>query len=304
MNSFICKQLPKTINMKMKIITFFIFCIILHYSLLAQDGKIIRFGSTNAMFPDTARAKGHDYNGKHFDAATNYADSSILIYIPKQFSPKGKINLVFWFHGWNNNIDSACKQFELLQQFDASERNAVFVFTEGPKNAPDSYGGKLEQPSVFQALVKEVSDKLVKNKSIKSKPVFSLNDYTISLAGHSGAYRVISKIINQTAVDEVILFDAMYGGNDAYLQWIAAPNHRFINIYTKEGGTFDNSHFIMNKLTDSLHVPIVSLNEDAISETVLKNTGKLFIYSAVGHNEVITNNRNWERFLRRLTDKN
>ena len=265
--------------------------------LQAQHGKIIRFSSSNAMFPDTARANGHDYSGKHYDVATHYSDSGIFIYVPKKFSVNGKVNLVFWFHGWGNNIDSACKQYQLLEQFDASGRNAVFVFPEGPKDAPDSYGGKLEQPQVFQQLVKEVAEKLAENRLIKKRTAFHLNDYDISLAGHSGAYRVISRIINKTPVSEVILFDAMYGGNDFYLEWLSVPEHRFINIYTKDGGTFDNSHLIMNKLADSLHIPMISVNEETVNEKLLRNNNKLFIYSSVGHNEVITNNRNWERFL-------
>jgi len=276
---------------------FFVFCIYFS-SLFAQTGKLIRFASSNAMFPDTARANGHDYNGKHYDAATYYNDSSVLIYVPKQFSPKKKINLVCWFHGWGNMIDSACRQYQLLEQFDASGRNAIFVFPEGPKNAPDSYGGKLEQPSVFQQLMKEVVTKLAENKIIKTKPVFSIDDYDITLAGHSGAYRVISRIINGSPVNEVVLFDAMYGGNDAYLQWLSSPGHRFINIYTKDGGTFDNSHLIMDKLTDSLHVPMISVDEEAVNGQLLQTHQKIFIFSNKAHNEVITNNRNWERFLR------
>lgn len=281
-----------------KVISLTIACFLMANILPAQKGKIIRFSTTHAMFPDTARAAGHNYNGKHYDAATHYGDSSILIYVPAHFSPKGKINLVFWFHGWGNSIDSACRQYHLLEQFEASDRNAIFVFPEGPKNAPDSYGGKLEQPKVFQALVKEVVVKLNENKTIRTNKTFQLNDYEISLAGHSGAYRVISRIINQSPVKEVILFDAMYGGNDFYLQWLAAPGHRFINIYTKEGGTFDNSHMIMKKLTDSLHVPFIALNEDAVQENALAMNSIVFIFSTRGHNEVITNNRNWERFLR------
>jgi hypothetical protein len=262
----------------------------------AQTGRTIRFTSANAMFPDTARANGHDYNGKHYDVATNYSDSSVMIYVPPGFSPSKKINLVFWFHGWSNNIDSACKQYQLLEQFDASERNAVFVFPEGPKNAPDSYGGKLEQPQVFQQLVKEVVNKLAENKLIK-KNTFQLSNYDISLAGHSGAYRVISRIINKTPVNEVILFDAMYGGNDAYLEWLSVPEHRFINIYTKDGGTFDNSHWIMSKLTDSLHVPLVSLNEPEVTAEILRGNNKIFMFSSKAHNDVITSYRNWEKFL-------
>lgn len=264
----------------------------------AQPGKIIRFSSAHAMFPDTARANGHNYNGKHYPASVHYSDSSVFIYVPDHFSPKGKINLVFWFHGWGNNIDTALKQYQVLEQFHASGRNAVFVFPQGPKNAPDSYGGKLEQPAVFHALVQEVAAKLYAAKVIRPFKPFQWSDYSISLAGHSGAYRVISRIINQAPVNEVILFDAMYGGNEQYLQWLSVPEHRFIHIYTKEGGTFDNSQLIMRTLTDSLHIPFFSGDEENVGDAELQKHHKLFIYSSKKHNEVITHNRNWERFLK------
>ena len=280
-----------------KRIYIFIVCCICFSHLCAQKGKLIRFASSYSMFPDTARANGYNYNGKQYDAATHYSDSSILIYVPQQFSSKTKINLVCWFHGWGNMIDSACKQYQLLEQLDGSGRNAVFVFPEGPKNAPDSYGGKLEQPQIFQQLMKEVVTKLVENKIITTITAFSIDAYNITLAGHSGAYRVISKIINNSPVNEVILFDAMYGGNDAYLQWLSFPAHRFINIYTKDGGTFDNSHLIMDKLTDSLNVPMISVDEEAVNDQLLLSNQKIFIFSSKGHNEVITHKRNWERFL-------
>lgn len=287
-----------------KRIPVFILLVLLMNTISAQTGKIIRFTTPYSMFPDTARANGHDYNGKHYDAATNYSDSSVLIYIPKNFVATDKINLVFWFHGWGNSIDSAIKQYQLLEQFDASGRNAIFVFPEGPKNAPDSYGGKLEQPKIFQQLVSEIRRKLYENSVVKDKRNYNGPDqYDITLAGHSGAYRVISRIINKTPVNEVILFDAMYGGNDAYLEWLSVPEHRFINIYTKDGGTFDNSHLIMKQLTDSLQVPMISLNEDDVNDMLLRNNSKLFMFSSKGHNEVITNNRNWERFLRNVPVK-
>lgn len=269
--------------------------------LHAQGGKQIRFATTHAMFPDTARSAGHDYNGKHFEAATHYSDSSVLIYVPENFSPKGRLQLVFWFHGWGNNIDSACAQYQLLSQFENSGRNAIFVFPEGPKDASDSYGGKLEQANVFQALVKDVADQLVQQKVIR-KTKFNINAVEISLAGHSGAYRVISRIINKTPVKEVLLFDALYGGNDAYLQWLADPSHRFINIYTKNGGTFDNSLLIAKLATDSLKVPLVSVDEAAVTSQLLKTHKKIFIFSEQSHNAVITYNRNWQRFLENVPE--
>lgn len=281
---------------------YFVF-ILFYTQIYSQQGKVIRFSSTHAMFPDSARLHGYAYNGKQYASTTHYTDSSVLIYVPDYFSDKGKINLVYWFHGWGNNIDSACFQFQLLEQFQSSQRNAIFIFPEGPKNAPDSYGGKLENPEVFQYLTKEVVEKLCENSVIKKNRLFQINDYSISLAGHSGAYRVISKIINKTQISEVILFDALYGGNIDYLQWLSNPEHRFINIYTKDGGTFENSQLILNKLTDSLHVPVLSVTEDDINETLLVSNRKLFIFSNVGHNEVITHSLNWKRFLRYIPPK-
>ncbi len=263
----------------------------------AQKGKILRFESAYAMFPDSARMNGHQYDGKKYPASQHYTDSSVLLYIPSKFKPGKRINLVFWFHGWGNNIDSACSQFKLLEQFESSGRNAVFVFPEGPKDAPDSYGGKLEKPQIFQLLVKEVYEKLAKEKILKSLPAFDLGQCDISLAGHSGAYRVISRIINQSPIQEVILFDAMYGGNDAYLTWIAKPEHRFIHIYTKDGGTFDNSLWMVQKLKDSLKVPIVSVKEEEVNDSFLRSNNKIFIYSQQSHNGVIRYQHNWERFL-------
>lgn len=261
----------------------------------AQEGTFIRFTTTHGMFPDSLRKNGYDYNGRHFDAAAHYSDSSVLLYVPAGFKASGRVNLVFWFHGWGNNIDTANRQFQLTAQFEASGRNAVFVFPEGPKNASDSYGGKLEQPQVFAALLKDVEEQLKQHKRVAPNKDLS---FDITLAGHSGAYRVISRILNKTPVSEVILFDAMYGGNDAYLAWLAVPEHRFINIYTKDGGTYNNSLAIAKAVSDSLHVPVVSVNEEAVTDQLLNSHNKVFIFSSKGHNEVILNNRNWERFLR------
>jgi hypothetical protein len=209
------------------------------------------------------------------------------------------LELVVWFHGWNNNIDSANAFFRLAEQFEASGRNAILIFPEGPKNAPDSYGGKFERPEMFALFIKDLLKQLEKYQVIPKKQHFTIKDCSISLAGHSGAYRVISKIIQYNPIQELILFDAMYGGNEAYLHWIAENDaHRFIHIYTKDGGTFENTHLIMNQLKDSLHVNYLSINESALNPFVLKNNNRFFIFSEKEHNEVITNNFNWYQFLK------
>lgn len=278
-----------------------ILCILflLPICLLAQTGKTFQFQAKNAMFPDTARAAGHQYQGKKFPAALHYQDSSVLVHIPAHFKPSKPFELVFWFHGWYNNIDSATPYFRLLEQFDASGRNAIFVFPEGPKNAPDSYGGKLEQPGVFDALVQEVLLSLQRQKILKKKQLPLAADLEITLAGHSGAYRVISKIIAHANVEEVLLFDALYGGNDNYIKWVAASEkHRLINIYTKDGGTLDNSMLVAKELKTNWNLNPVLLDEKDLTNLHLINDRILFIYSHQQHNDVIGYQNNLERYLK------
>jgi hypothetical protein len=278
-----------------------ILCILflLPICLLAQTGKTFQFQAKNAMFPDTARSAGHQYQGKQFPAALHYQDSSVLVHVPAHFKPSKPFELVFWFHGWYNNIDSATAYFRLLEQFDACGRNAIFVFPEGPKNAPDSYGGKLEQPGVFDALVQEVLVSLQHQKILKQKQLPLAKDLEITLAGHSGAYRLISKIIAYANIDEVLLFDALYGGNDNYMKWMAAnEKHRLINIYTKDGGTLDNSLLVANELRNKWNLSPVLIDEKDLSNSNLINNRILFIYSHQQHNDVITYQNNFERYLK------
>lgn len=253
--------------------------------------------SKYAPFPDSARMNGHDYNGQHYKYEGHYDDSSVQIHLPIHFTAKKPIELLVWFHGWYNNIDSA-GGFGLTQQFDAADRNAIFIFPEGPVNAPDSYGGKLERPEMFKLFINDVLNKLKRQNILPKNKNYSINDCSITLAGHSGAYRVISKIIQYNKVDELLLFDAMYGGNEAYLKWIAeSKKHRFIHIYTKDGGTLENTNLIMQNLKDSLHVDIQSVSENELKKEDLNSGKPLFIFSESDHNWVITWNSNLYRFL-------
>src|ERR1700682_1980603 len=94
-----------------------------------NDLNIFRTSSSHTSFPDTARANGHIYNKVLYDAAKHYSDSSVLIIAPKKLNANKKVDLVFWFHGWGNNIDSAAVRYGLLKQFAASGLNAVLVLT-------------------------------------------------------------------------------------------------------------------------------------------------------------------------------
>ncbi len=242
--------------------------------------------STHTSFPDTGRAKGHVYDNKLYTANEHYRDSTVLIIAPKNLDAKKKVDLIFWFHGWGNHVDSAAVRYELTKQFIASKRNAVLVLAETAYNAPDSYGGKLENPGDFKALVGDVLEGLKAQKIIPENCSYG----HILLGGHSGAYRVMARIIKngQLPIDEAMLFDALYAETDIFMDWIKAdPQHRFIHLFTDHGGTFDESK-AMVKLVDEAHINNFEVEEAALDPAQLRAHSIMFIHSLKEHNDIVS----------------
>lgn len=256
-----------------------------------------RFPSTNTSFPDSLRALGHRYNGKLFSAVSHYSDSSVVVIVPPGFKASKNVDLVFWFHGWYNTIDSSIKIFHLRDQFIASGKNAILVIPEGAVNAPDSYGGKLEQPGRFNDLILEVLQQL-KGRSVLAGKTSIGN---IVIAGHSGAYRVMAYILENggAEVQEVFLFDGLYGQVDKFQKWILGKRSRhIIHLYTSEGGGTDEvSVQFMNKLTSDGHNFAWKEEHALVADDKLKEP-ILFIKSKKGHNEILADTHWWFRVLK------
>jgi hypothetical protein len=251
--------------------------------------------SSHTSFPDTGRAKGHIYDKVLYGATEHYSDSTVLIIAPKNLDAKKTVDLVFWFHGWRNNVDTAAVFYQLTKQFIASHCNAVLILAETAKDAPDSYGGKLENTGVFKALVGDVLS------GLKSKHLISKNcTYGhILLGGHSGAYRVMARIIQngQMPVDEAMLFDALYGETEKFMAWIKADSaHRFIHLYTDHGGTSEESHNMV-KLLGQEHIPYLETEETNITPEQLRNNPLVYIHSSHEHNNIVNNPDNFKLFL-------
>lgn len=261
-------------------------------------GRAFLLKSAYSMFPDTGRSNGHVYNGNTYPAFQHYNDSSIFVFVPNYFTTTKPYDVVIWFHGWYSNIDSSLKRLQLVNQFFDARRNAIFVFPEGPKNAPDSYGGKWEDPANTFSAIGDVVFMLEEERIL---PTMKANQYAarlkhITLAGHSGAYKVIAK--NQRYAKEILLFDGLYGSMDAYLSFSkdSINAKRLVHIYTEDGGTKENSLLMMKQL-DSLHIPYLHREEEEITLRELAANRIVFLHSKLGHNDVITNRRNFERLL-------
>jgi hypothetical protein len=287
----------------MKYLVFFIFLFSCkptgHINNEVGTEKVFHIHSSYTSFPDPARANGHLYDSVLYDAAGHYSDSSVLIFVPPKFSAAEKVNLVFWFHGWRNNIDCTNSYFELSRQFIASSRNAILVLAETAKNAPDSYGGKLERPSVFASLTNDIADSLKKQKVIGQNTTIG----NITLAGHSGAYRVIAYILQNEgpSIHKVFLFDALYGEVDKFMNWVKEdPLNVFIHWYTNKGGGTDKVSEEMMQQLQMEKISFEQAEESTLTTEQVKKSRIVFIHSPREHSDIINKPSNFQLLLTAL----
>lgn len=261
----------------------------------ADIGTMIVTTSDHTMFPHPKRPQGHTYEGKAYPADVHYSDRTVAIFVPKGFRAGVATNLVFYFHGWRNSVDDTLAKFRVAEQLAASGVNAVLVLAEGPKNAPDSFGGKLEETGVFSSLVSDVLS------TLKARGVIAnTKPGSIVLAGHSGAYRVMAFILTRgglTAnISEVYLFDALYGQSEKYAHWIDRFRGKLVDIYTADGGTRDQSLDLMDDLR-AWSIPFVAVAESAVTQDLLRKNRLVFIDSALEHNDVVAKNEQLRAYL-------
>ncbi len=278
-----------------KIIVAFFLLIACNICLAQYQLNYFHITSSNTSFPDTGRMKGHLYDSVMYNTKDHYSDSDVLIITPKKFHADAKADMIFWFHGWSNNIDSALVRYGLSRQFAKSGLNAVLVLAETAKDAPDSYGGKLEQPGTFRGLVSDVLKKLHKEKIVSA----NCSAGNVILAGHSGAYRVMAGILQNgnVPVNEVILFDALYANTDKFMNWLTADSdHRFIDLYTDHGGTLTETQSMLKQIIN-VKLPADSLEEADLTPRIISENKILFIHSEHAHNDIIQHPDNFERFL-------
>ena len=253
----------------------------------AALGRLIMVKLDSAPFPHPSRAEGHKYQNQQYDAATHYSDNTVGIFVPKGFHASGKVDFVVHFHGWRNHVENVLSRYQLPQQFAESGRNAILVVPQGPYDAPDSSGGKLENPDGFKRFMNDVMAVLRKEGVIGSEPMGD-----IILSGHSGGYKVMSAIVSrgglEEKVKEVWLFDALYAGTEEFMGWFKRfPDRRMIMIYTLHGGTKEETEKLMASLKDAKPpVPFLSKKEAEISDHDLKDNHLIFIYTDLEHDQV------------------
>jgi hypothetical protein len=261
-----------------------------------EYGELLIAHLSSAPFPHPLRAAGHTYQKQFFPADKHYNDSSVALFIPRGFRKTETVDLVVHLHGWWNNIDTAMGKYKLPQQLFESGKNAILVLPEGPRNAPDSYAGKLEDAGGLKRFITDVVDFLFKESRIKTRSVGK-----IILSGHSGAYHGISFALMRgemaDAISEVYLFDALYGQTEKYARWIDRYAGKMVNIYTDSGGTKEETETLMEDL-DGWKIPYRALEERTLVPTDLRDNRLVFIHTDLEHDMVVSARMQFREYLK------
>jgi hypothetical protein len=264
----------------------------------APLGQLMVTPFVSAPFPHPARAAGHRYHDQFYSAADHYSNSLVALFIPKDFRATDKIDFVVHFHGWNHTVAGALPEYKLIEQFAASGRNAILIVPQGPYNAPDSFGGKLEDTNGFRTFMVEALAKL-EASGVLAKTNGQIGD--IILSGHSGGYHVMAGILDHGGlaehIREVWLFDALYGNVDNFTTWQKDEGGRFLDIYTDHGGTRENTEDLMAAYKTNAVSFFASEDTNAGPDNLQTNR-IIFLHTDMVHNDVVSKRGAFEEFLK------
>lgn len=197
-------------------------------------GATIYLDMAHGPFP----ARGHSYR-----------DNTTIVYIPYHFRLRDdRIDTVVHFHGHRTTAEQAMEDHQLREQLLDSLQNAILVIPQGPVRANDSAGGKLDLPDGLLNFLGEVRRSIQQREVREAVPDCGITQsarvgYCI-LSGHSGGYRVIARCLEHGGfnVNEVYLFDALYGDSDRFQAWVAerrtqedrAMRHKLVSFYATD----------------------------------------------------------------------
>lgn len=248
----------------------------------------------HAPYPHPSRANGFKNKTESF-GPEHYQDSTIGIVIPKGYKPGERVDLVVHFHGHRNHVDNVITHYQMIDELNKSDRNAILIIPQGPLDVPDSGFGKMEDAGGFEAMVREVVEFLHAEKKIPSTEIGH-----ITLTAHSGGYNAVSAICAKGGladhITDVLLFDSSYGGLENYANWIAAgKNRRLVSIFTAH---LAPANFELLTLLKKAGTKYDLTMEKDLSDDFLKQREALFIHTEdLEHDAIMTKRDYFARFL-------
>ncbi|MBL8787478.1 MAG: hypothetical protein JNJ59_21420 [Deltaproteobacteria bacterium] len=236
--------------------------------------------------------------------SAGYKDPTVIAYIPAHFRVKKdmRIDTVVHFHGYRDTALEAMKRHQLREQLYDSKQNAIMVFPQGPVKSEDMAGGKLDEQDGLVNLLTEVRETLqspsLQGRLDKSGIPGKARIGKCMLSAHSGGFRVVSYCLEHGGfnVNEVYLFDALYGRTDIFRDWITATyekqapmaeRHKLVSFYSGVQPTTENKRlmwFLDKAKVEYMHEQIEG---SELSKRDITKARAVFIRTQSAHDRVL-----------------
>lgn len=248
-----------------------------------------------------------------FPADTARGLPNVVAYVPARFDATQPFGVVVFLHGfWNcaENVirpkNGSCvprgaihNAYNLANQLEGSNRNAILVVPELAFEQASSAPGALENQDTFYAMVDEVMTQLADTTG----GLTLWDAATIVVASHSGGYHAASGIITNGGlwVDELYLLDSLYGDDERFDAFVAdnadlmaetPPVRRFATVYSQTGGTLAAAQAMAGRAKATLAdhaVDAATLLDDRTTATLTTaqyGHGALFKRTGLGHDDI------------------
>lgn len=181
------------------------------------EGQVRRARPAPAADNDARLEKTEDQvaGGTHWRIKTSAG--AVHVWVPAGYD-RETAGTVVYVHGYYTDADGAWREHSLAKQFRASKQNAMFIVPDAPRGN--------DQDVKWHALTDL-------RKAI-TRANLRLPDGPTVVLGHSGAFRTVMKWVDHKVVAQVILLDALYGGEKAFDDFIGtgkrAKQHKLIVI--------------------------------------------------------------------------
>jgi hypothetical protein len=190
---------------------------------------------------------------RHAAYATAGAPSA-LVHAAASFDPSRPLQLIVYLHGFMGCAEVlmgrgsvACKPgepeltgWDLARAHDDAGTNTLLVIPQLAFMRRNGRPGCFGRSGCFREFVKELLQALPSERLGGRKTLADVE--AITLVAHSAGYRAAAAILEhgdvQTLVRNVVLFDALYGESEAFLDWITSGKDReahLLSLHTGEG---------------------------------------------------------------------
>jgi hypothetical protein len=184
-----------------------------------------------------------------------FKDNRVLLYFPKGFDIRKPALIVVFFHGNGATLarDVLDRQ-QVAAQVAASKLNAVLVAPQFAVDAPDSSAGRFWQRGMFGKFVNEATLKLAEQYNDK-RVARAFSRSKVVLVAYSGGYLPAAWSLSVGKADAriagVVLFDAMYGEIDKFVDWLEQAHARTFFLSAYSDSTRDQNEALRQELYDA-----------------------------------------------------